>query len=1093
MSLKTIDQSPSITDEVKFELTTTDADSCVVSPYKISTVKIYYLEKEFSGKNFTEYDRDIISQELVLQLEEAQELLCASPTDENLASVERISNEIDQSKQTNTFYYKQAIPVKIFGNVDAVTGENYPAWMNPGQVPESERESVIEDNILTPATDDNDVPIAGMFNLIWEPIGQREGDYFVCWTWAPNIAGDSLSAHEFFRLRCDTKLTTTLPTQGTDPDKYTTLLERYTPNVYRGLLGEKDLSPFVVEGFNGAVAKGFTDLEDQANQILGLIDANVLPESLLSLLGNFFNLKLRTADPTLWRRQIKEAIPLYKMKGTRRGLDTALGQAAMSLKSFTRLWQVISHYTWQELFDVENDGQTEFTLSKTAITDLANTEVYYRGENDTTWTTLSADYVTITATTATWVGGDLSVNPVTLGEDDSIRIIYKIADVPDSTAQTLEEYVRTLDLDDQRDERSQCYPPKNWNVRVIEEDDPLFDLIIPVKHPLHDPLVFGWVRTEFPYSENIYNMEEYNGSTRESFDPCNIDREFIDPCRDCLGSKYIIDVDIEDLTNDRVLEATDIFDEYLPVHATLHSMNFTGTINDFVHSPTEEILILMHYFGEEIVLSGEGQRIFSRSVPQEDALSLMKRNMLANVTTKATTQAGTAYNISTVIVSSGTSTVGDTIKGYRVNFSNTGVNTGSVSGAALDNSNWLEILAPHALSGNYSINNIDGFMADVIIPSGTEASNQTQFVFRLSNRIIDGNPVSITQDDYFTFNDSDVNFPALGVQTQWDVDEGIYTGTPWSLTVTSSGGGTWTVGHMLPDGSLVLEDDGTLPTSDITGMTWLIEDGNGTTRATGTEGALSVRRRATVDFSAVTSLDDIRNYANISDYVLYGGSQYEVIGFVEGDVHMLYIDGYTGGSVAGVAVTVYRRLSADGIGQFEYRGLQLDTGGTDYEATLPVSNGVNLVSGPLIDGIVNNDLKENYLLLIDTEYFAINEIDGTTITLDGPPNDWGVAAGTAVTFDIYQYEKEGVVIPAREDPEIPGHAFEYVDRGGLPIFEYDTEYGTSMYMYGASMAMRILNAASASGTDNVLDVTGQQESVSYKIDYDDGRTEEGEI
>jgi hypothetical protein len=213
---------------------------------------------------------------------------------------------------------------------------------------------------------------------------------------------------------------------------------------------------------------------------------------------------------------------------------------------------------------------------------------------------------------------------------------------------------------------------------------------------------------------------------------------------------------------------------------------------------------------------------------------------------------------------------------------------------------------------------------------------------------------------------------------------------------------------------------------------------------------------------------------------------------------MFYIDGYTNGSVAGVSVTVYRRLADNGIGQFEYRGLQLDTGITDYEATLPVSNGVNLVSGPLINGIVNNDLKENYLILIGTEYFAISEIDGAIITLNGPPNDWGVAVGTAITFDIYQYDKEGVVIPEREDPEIPGHTFEYVDRGGLPIIEYDIDStvvstAVSMAMYGAPMTMRILNAANTSGTDNVLDVLGQQESVSYKIDYDDGRTEEGEI
>jgi len=945
---------------------------------------------------------------------------------------------------------------------------------------------------LTPAIDDDDNEIAGTFNLIWSPIGEKEGDYLICWTWMPNAAGDSLTSNQFFRLRCDTNLTTTLPTQQTDPEKYSTLLERYTPNVFLSQLGDGDYTPYIIQGFNLAAAKILTDLENQANQILGLIDANVLPEAHLGLLGNYFNLKLRTSDPTLWRRQIKESIPLYKKKGTKSGLEDALSQSNMFLESFTRLWQVISHYTWQEYFNVEEDGQTIFTLSKTAISDPANTEVYYRGSSDTIWTELTADYVDISSTTATWLGGDLSVDPIILSEDDAIRIIYKVALIPDATSQTLENYVRTLELEDQRDERDQCYPPKNWNVRVIEEDDPLFDLIIPVRHPLHDPLVFGWVRTEFSYSENAYNMEEYDGSTRESINPCNIDKEFLDPCRDCQGSKYVIDIGIEDLTNDRILEATDILDEYLPFHAVLHSMNFSGIIKDFIPPPTEEIIILIHYFGEEIVLAGEGQRIFSRSVPHDDALSLMKRNMLANVTTRASAQSGTGSNIATAIFSSGSSAVGDTTQGNRVNFSNLRINTDNVSGLALDNSNLLEILSPHILAGNYSVNNVNEFMADIVSPAGTEASNQSQFVFRISNKIIEGNPVNIEQDDYFTFSDSSINFPQLGVQTQWDVDEGIYTGTPWELIITSSGGGTFVIEHMLPNGSLVLADDGSLPTSNTTGMTWLIQDGSGTTRATGTGGALTVRRRAIVDFrpgSAATTLENIRNYVKIGDYLMYNSTQYEVIGFVEGDNYMFYIDNYTGGDVAGVSVVVYRRLAENGIGQLGYRGLQLDTAPTNYETTLPIVNGTN-PPNPLIQGIVDNDLKENYLILIGSEYFAISDIDGSIITLDGPSNDWTLA-GTAVTFDIYQYEKEGVVIPAREEPEVPGHTFEYVDRGGLPIIEYEVEYGTSMSMFSASMAARILNAAS--GSEETLDLVNQQEAISYKIEYDDGKVEQGEL
>jgi len=51
-----------------------------------------------------------------------------------------------------------------------------------------------------------------------------------------------------------------------------------------------------------------------ANQLIDLFDANALHESLLNYLSNLFAIKLRSSDPTLWRRQIKEAIPLFKKR-----------------------------------------------------------------------------------------------------------------------------------------------------------------------------------------------------------------------------------------------------------------------------------------------------------------------------------------------------------------------------------------------------------------------------------------------------------------------------------------------------------------------------------------------------------------------------------------------------------------------------------------------------------------------------------------------------------------------------------------------------------------------------------------------------------
>jgi hypothetical protein len=48
-----------------------------------------------------------------------------------------------------------------------------------------------------------------------------------------------------------------------------------------------------------------------------------------------------------------------------------------------------------------------------------------------------------------------------------------------------------------------------------------------------------------------------------------------------------------------------------------------------------------------------------------------------------------------------------------------------------------------------------------------------------------------------------------------------------------------------------------------------------------------------------------------------------------------------------------------------------------------------------------------------------------------------------------------------------------------------------MSMFSASMAARILNAAS--GSEETLDLVNQQEAISYKIEYDDGKVEQGEL
>jgi len=827
------------------------------------------------------------------------------------------------------------------------------------------------------------------------------------------------------------------------------------------------------------------------NQMVDLIDANATHESLLPLLGNLFNLKLRSGDPTLWRRQIKNAIPCFKQKGTFNGLQKALGQAGIRLDKFTRLWQVISPHTHQELFDVESNTDIVFELSKLSIlpVDTDNFELYYRGPDDDAWTTLTSDYVTLVnvddVTVMTWVGDQLSVDPIILDAGDSIRVLYEVNEVLNPTEQTIEDYIRTLPLSDQRDERDQSYPLKNWNVRLIEEDDVLFDAIIPDRHPFTDPVIFGKIRTEFPYSENIYNMEEYNGSKRDSANPCHIDRQFVDECGKCQSSKFNIDIEIETLSDDRIVEATQIIREFKPFHAQLHSMNLVGNVNEFMPSPTETITALVYIAGQEMTVVDPPQTIFNRSMETNQQIT---RSALANVTTPVSGASGVISNDEIVIFAP------------TISLDQLGVEPD-------DSLTFLEILSPSANQGEYTISNTDKKFAVIASGSPTEPVDHSEFTFRLSNeRIRKTTSTSITKDNYFTISDANLDFDEIGVKTQWDVDnDPNYTGAAWDVSIPAYGS-TYPLIQLLPNGSLVIEDDGTLPSSSASSVTYTIRDDSATAVESSVIGSLTVKRRGLVDYSGgsvlvkgnsvlASDIDDIRSIMEIGNFVLYGSSQYKVSGFVVGETLKFYIDEWNGGDVSGITTIVYKRLTNNGRGFLHYRGLTLDTSPNNQETTLGILNGINAPVDPNL--ILEDDLfKENFLVYAGLsgsaatfKYYAIAEIDGTTITLAGPDGEFETT-GTAVEYDILKYSKHSgttidppygmrydpiVTIEERIYPPMPGHEFEFIDRRGNEVFEISVDNGMSM--------MSALSSLNAPDKNQIVDYITQKETITYSIEY----------
>lgn len=1040
MAEKTISQSPKITDTIVLEIATPDANGCFTSnPYKVDNLVIYYVERNFATANYGEYDNLIVRDDLVAKAQKYQADYCANPSDENKTKVDQAQLELTSSAEVSPFYYNNAKGVEFVGN------DQNPAWLSTD----------------TPSANLSNVS-PGRFEYRWNPSGKvREGSYFACWTWTPNPAGDKLSDNILFTIDGDPRAVTTIPSHVTPEEKYDVLLERYLPEVYKAYLSYDDITPETLQRLNLAVAKGFKGIEDLANQMIDLLDANALHESLLVYLSNLFHLRLKSNDPTLWRRQIKEAVPLFKKKGTIRGLYDAFAQSGVLLNKVTKLWQVVSRYTWQESFLVEDVDNLIWQLTNNVITpvDVNNFEIAVRKVGQTAYTVGTPGDIQFIPSTCglftnlTYIGADLT-------EGDIVRILYQYNAVP-TGEQTVENFIRLLPLADLRDERTQRYPLKNWNVRVIGEDDPMFDVVIPVKNPYHDSLVFGKIRTEFPYSENIYNMEEYNGSTRESGDPCDIDKDFIDPCGDCQGSKYNLDIGVEDLSDDRMQEVHDILREYVPFHAFVHSIDFVGEVNEFITPPVEQIECLIQYQFTETVLSGDANPFFHRVMTDGRASAKVDRNQAAHLVVSVSGQTGTAYNdhISLIAPDVNLERVGVKPPGQHV----------------------FTVLAPSPNAGSYQIQNANGHVAAVV--SGvTEPVNGALFTFQLSNVQIISSTAMIVRSDEKLFKSAVTDFVSFGVTGQWDVmNVPNYSGGVWQLVVS---GTTYNVYTVLPDGSVVLVDPGgTLPATTTSGLTYTLldpdgndlENMNGDPIGVGTDGVLTVEPRGDVNLNASVTTDD---YVDVGDYLLYGISEYRVVGIEGGHIQ---IDGYAGGSASGVTVQVRRRLADNAIGYFGYAGLRLTTA-ADHESGLGMLNGDN---PPTIDEnqITDNSMwKENFLVLVGSKYYKIAEIDGANVILAGEQQDWGTlnAGGTIVNYAVHHFVKDTV--------EAQFMVFDQVDRDGKdPVVR---EILSSTEEDVAIVALGIQNQSGGSG---VQDFVRHDEGISFTIEYRDGSQQQGEI
>lgn len=914
-------KNPNISDTVVFDLVTTDTAGVPTDVYKITQIIIYFLSRS----------RTPLNAGLVVQ-------------------------EINSNEYTSDF--SSAPSQETFGD------ENTPAWLSTDPT-----------NAFVTHVD------TGVYQLKWVPELALEGDYIICYRWTVVPAGDEQFKSIPFYLLGDTAVTTAIPTHRTVPGKYETLVDRYLPNTYKTMLSSTDLTRDVIMPFNLAVAKGFTTLEDLANQIIDLYDANAVRDRLLPYLGNLFHLKLRSSDTQLWRRQIKTAVPLLKRKGTFGALVEAMSNAGIEVIRYSQLWQVKSQTLYTDGFAVTDEtlliDPPIFVLSNIAMLpiDPLNFELAIRFAETEEFMVLPSDYVSFETvdgkTIMTWEGDDRSFDPISLHVGDCLRVLYKIAPVTDQDA---EDYIRTLPLFDLREECDPL-PPKNWNVHVIEETDPMFALLCPVKHPFTPPVVFGRVRTEFAYSENAYFMEEYNGSLRDSTLPCDMDKEFQEPCSCCLSSKYYIDLAVTALSGERMQEAFEVLAEWTPFHAQPQQVGFVSAFEDVIVPPVETIEILIRMVPTDNIF---GQQFsFNRLIPDVNDTNVLLRNQLA---TPVTTYSGSGSGRSSwaVFYSPGT----------------------MFSGMAVDQDAAVLDILGGSDAGRYAVTSSQDFLR---IQQGSpdttsEPLDSSEIPYRLANELYNEATASIYQDDLYNFSDQTLDVLSYPIQSGW------------LIVVTGLYAGNYTITSVNTDGSLSLAS---FPAA-ATGLTYTLKTPSLVSVFSGTTGEVEVQSRGRVESSLYAPEIGVRS----TDVVEYSSTQYVISEVIGND---LYILGYSGGDVVGSAnITVFRPL-ASGTGFLDYEGMVLN-------GTVPVVDYT----------LENNEFLANYAILIGSDYYQISDITGSDMTLVGTSLPW-LLGGQPVGYSIVQYDKTSPIVTQN------GVSFSRLDRRGNDEIVITTETASPMW------------------------------------------------
>ena len=970
-------QNPKVSDTVVFDLYTPDANCCFFEdPFEVVSITISFVERNFINDSSIYTNNQITNRDLEVQYLEAKQKACEFPDNQDYATKLKIIQRKllkDTSSQLNKIEFDNLLSVKVYGS------KNNPVWT-----------ANKTDSVLEKVIDIKSDILNGHFKFKFKKDALRDGDYFISWKWRPNISLQTLSSKIYFSLAANISEYIVPNNLEAPRNKYPNLLNKYLPDVYKNKLSGTDLSPEILEKFNNACGDTFTYLENLANRMPLLLDHNLISEHLLSYLGNLYKLAFKSNDPIRWRRQIAKAVPNFKLKGTLRGLESVLSDAGIILRKYTSLYQIYSKHTWNDVFYALNN-QFEFTLSKISLpVNNNNFAVYLKDKNNDFIEQPLSNIIIETEnniSTVKWLGFPLKNGNV-------LKILYQYKHIDNSLEQTLEEYLRSLPLADLRNDLNIIYPPKNWNAKVIEEDDPLFNEIIPTKNPFNELIVFGKIRTEFPYSENIYNMDEYNGSLRDSSNPCDIDKNFLDTCSGFATTLYNLNLEIENLNSERIQEVFNILKEFTPFHSILHSLNYSGYFETIILPPEENIEMLVTCKVTDNIISGNAQVFFNRDMFLGLLQKAVKRDSLA-IMDDLGDESVSGFNSRIMLFSS------------LIDFSDIGLN--------IRTNTLLEILSPSFNAGKYTVLNAQKNLIQIYEEAlFTQPINQSEFAFRLSNINFTGADFSVTQQSIYNFKDlllvNEVNQNTI--TTALDIQKEIATTCfkiKYYITFPTIFN-IYNIYDINPDGSIILEYDNTLPNMNegihINDIKYDLINGNNQKIYFSTSGSLSAQNKGLViandnNFGSTKDRVRIGNYF----YHISASKQYVILSYGYND-NEFYISDWNNGDIVGFSGQILDRVVPEKSGNLVYDGIVIEK-----PSIMPVLQKSD-ISGSLDD----NTFKENFIITINDALYKITDfytqLSTDYLVIYGLPLNLGtyISGGSSLSVNCKQFKKKENII-----------------------------------------------------------------------------------